>query len=234
MTSAAPTTIPGSVTLFTGVDIDCRFGPDGAVPAVRAATCTISAGQQIAVTGPSGSGKSTLLHIIAGLQPVTGGELAWPGLGGDPRTNRALVAVVFQAPSLLDPLNVVENVELPLLLAGQQPAAARDAAQQALDAVGVGGLTARLPDELSGGQAQRVAAARALAMRPRLILADEPTGQLDHDTADVVMHALIEASARSEAALIVATHDQRVAAAVPDQWRMHDGHLDTHPDGGTL
>lgn len=215
-------------TLFAAAGVDCRFG---AVRAVKDMTCVIGAGQHIAVTGPSGSGKSTLLHLMAGLQQATSGTVTWPDLGGDPRVARTLIAVVFQAPSLLDPLDVVQNVQLPLLLAGADPDTAYEAALIALDVVGLTGLAARMPDELSGGQAQRVAAARALAMRPCMILADEPTGQLDHDTAGQIITALVDAATATGAALVVATHDHDVAARLTRRWWMRDGALDTRTPG---
>jgi putative ABC transport system ATP-binding protein len=149
--------------------------------------------------------------------------MSWPGLGGSPRERRDLVGVVFQAPSLLEPLDVVENVELPLLLHGMAPALARRASEQALEVLGLGGLAHRLPEELSGGQAQRVAAARVLAGRPRLILADEPTGQLDHRTGDHVISVLVEAAERLGAALVVATHDPAVADRLDHRWSMAQG-----------
>jgi putative ABC transport system ATP-binding protein len=196
-----------------------------AVVAVHDVDCTVWPGDRIALTGPSGSGKSTLLHLMAGLERPTGGELSWPGLGGSPTNRRELVGVVFQAPSLLDPLDVVENVELPLLLHGAAREAARRQAEQALDELGIGDLAPRLPEELSGGQAQRVAVARVLAGRPRLILADEPTGKLDHQTGDRVVTTLLEAAHRLGAALVVATHDPTVAARLDQQWVVSEGQL---------
>ncbi|MBB5867512.1 putative ABC transport system ATP-binding protein [Allocatelliglobosispora scoriae] len=216
----------GTATLFAAARASCWFGP---VRAVHEATCAIRAGQHIAVTGPSGSGKSTLLHLVAGLQAPNSGSVTWPDLGGDPRRDRTLAAIVFQAPSLLDSLDVVQNVQLPLLLAGTAPDDARASALGALDKLGLAGLAARMPAELSGGQAQRVATARALAMRPRLILADEPTGQLDHDTAEQVVTALIGAATSTGAALLVATHDKEIAARLAIRWRMRDGVLRTRP-----
>jgi predicted ABC-type transport system involved in lysophospholipase L1 biosynthesis ATPase subunit len=125
----------------------------------------------------------------------------------------------------LAPLDVLENVALPLLLAGAGQAAANEAAHSALDALGLDAVAAKLPDELSGGQAQRVAIARALAGSPRLILADEPTGQLDHDTATAVVDTLIAAATRSSAALVIATHDQNIARRFATRWRVADGRL---------
>ena len=132
---------------------------------------------------------------------------------------------MFQGPSLLAPLDVAENVALPLLLDGSDERTAAANARRALARLGLDGLAAKLPEELSGGQAQRVAVARVLAGRPRLILADEPTGQLDHDTGAVVIDALLEAAGALGAALVVATHDPVVARRLQVRWRMEDGAL---------
>jgi ABC-type lipoprotein export system ATPase subunit len=195
-----------------------------AVVALHHATCEIKAGQLVALVGPSGSGKSTLLHLLAGLDAPTAGTVEWPALAGA-ALRPGPVAVVFQASSLLAPLDVLENVALPLLLAGADASTASDAALAALAELGLEGIAAKLPDELSGGQSQRVAVARALAGRPRLLLADEPTGQLDHDTAAAVVDALIAAATRSDAALVLATHDAEVAARLTTRWRVADGRL---------
>ncbi|MCP2323500.1 putative ABC transport system ATP-binding protein [Hamadaea flava] len=218
-------------TLVAAARAECRFG---SLRAVRDATFAIRAGQQIAVTGVSGSGKSTLLHLIAGLLPVAAGSITWPGLLGDPRLDRTLITVVFQQPSLLESLTVVQNVQLPLLLAGHaEPQAAR-AAEAALAMVGIGDLRDRMPGELSGGQAQRAAVARAIAARPRLIVADEPTGHLDHDIARHVIGTLQQAARSAGAALVVATHDPAVAGAFARRWHMRDGDLFTEPAPTTV
>jgi ABC-type lipoprotein export system ATPase subunit len=201
-----------------------------AVVALHHATCEIEAGQLVALVGPSGSGKSTLLHLLAGLDSPTAGTLEWPALADAP-LRPGPVAVVFQAPSLLAPLDVLENVALPLLLAGAERAPANEAALAALRALGLDTIATKLPDELSGGQAQRVAIARALAGSPRLILADEPTGQLDHDTAAAVVDALIAAAERSGAALVIATHDHDIATRFTTRWRVADGRLYTDGPG---
>ncbi|GIG63430.1 ABC transporter ATP-binding protein [Longispora fulva] len=198
-----------------------------AVTAVAEATCRIEPGDRIAVSGASGSGKSTLLHLIAGLETPTSGEAEWPGLGGDPRRPPGAVAMVFQAPSLLPALDVTENVSLPLLLCGHEPAEARKRAIAALELLGLDELAGRLPEEISGGQAQRVVIARAIATRPVLLLADEPTGQLDTGTAAAVLDVLLAAAAHLDAALVVATHDEDVAARLGTRWHMRDGHLRT-------
>lgn len=204
-----------------------------AVVAVHGATCEIPPGARLALTGPSGSGKSTLLHLLAGLDEPTAGTITWPALGARHQLRPGPVGVVFQGPSLLPPLDVVENVALPLLLAGRPEAEAGAAAHEALARLGLEELAGKLPEELSGGQAQRVAVARVLAGRPRLILADEPTGQLDHRNGAVVIDALLEAAAALGAALIVATHDLLVADRFADRWYMADGRLITpaRPEG---
>jgi ABC-type lipoprotein export system ATPase subunit len=196
-----------------------------AVVAVHDASCAVPPGARIALTGPSGSGKSTLLHLIGGLETLTGGTLTWPALGGPPHGRPGLIGMIFQGPSLLPTLDVAENVALPLQFAGVPAAAASERAARALDQLGIAEMGAKLPEELSGGQAQRVAVARAVASRPRLILADEPTGQLDHEAADRVISVLIEAADELGAALVVSTHDPEIAARLPERWTMSDGAL---------
>jgi ABC-type lipoprotein export system ATPase subunit len=196
-----------------------------AVAAVRDVNCTLRSGMMVALTGPSGSGKSTLLHMLAGLDEPTSGTITWPGLGGSPFGRPGIVGIVLQGPSLLPPLDVTENVALPLLLAGLGEEEARQRAAAALAMVGLDDLAARLPEELSGGQSQRVAVARALATRPRLILADEPTGQLDSSHAAVVGTLLLDATVSLGAALVLCTHDEALASRLPVRWQMADGRL---------
>lgn len=186
--------------------IDCRdaartYGQgENAVVAVHGATCRVRAGDRIAIMGPSGSGKSTLLHLMAGLERPTSGEIDWPALGR-PATAHD-IGVVFQSPSLIPALDVAENAALPLVLSGASEAEARRRALSALAAVGVADLADKLPEELSGGQAQRVAVARVLALRPRVVIADEPTGQLDRATGRHVMDVLLDTAAELGAALV--------------------------------
>jgi ABC-type lipoprotein export system ATPase subunit len=193
-----------------------------AVVAVHGAFAMVRRGDRIAVCGPSGSGKSTLLHLMAGLVTPTAGTVTWPS-GFACRSG--FVGVVFQGPSLLTELNARENVALPLLLAGADDADAARRADAALSALGIGGLGDRLPAEISAGQAQRVAVARVLAAEPLLILADEPTGQLDRATADHVITVLIEVADTLDAALVIATHDESVVQRMTTCWRMLDGRL---------
>ncbi|MBD0737217.1 ABC transporter ATP-binding protein [Streptomyces sp. CBMA29] len=198
-------------------------GP-AAVVAVHGADCQVLSGDRIAVTGPSGSGKSTLLHLLAGLERPTSGRVSWPGLGDAADTARR-IGVVFQGPSLIPALDVAENAELPLVLAGLPQEQARHRAMEALLLVGAAGLAAKLPEELSGGQAQRVAVARVLALRPRLILADEPTGQLDRASGQHVVDVLLAAADGIGAAVVITTHDPAVARRLNSQWAMHEGRL---------
>jgi putative ABC transport system ATP-binding protein/lipoprotein-releasing system ATP-binding protein len=196
-----------------------------ATVALQPTDLTIDERARIALVGPSGSGKSTLLHLMAGLDEPTVGSVTWPALGSRSQLRPGPVAVIFQGPSLLAPLTVLENVALPLVLGGATDAAARSQASEALERLELAALTDKLPEEISGGQAQRVAVARALAGSPRLILADEPTGQLDRESGAAVVEVLLAAAEHATAALVVATHDPTVAAALPLLWRMDSGRL---------
>ncbi|WP_199711358.1 ABC transporter ATP-binding protein [Tessaracoccus antarcticus] len=213
--------------LVQGTKLARRFGTGStAFVALHDTDLTIHQGARIALTGPSGSGKSTVLHLVAGLDRPSSGILSWPGLD-NPEHHPGLVGVVFQSPSLIPALDVVENVELVSLIAGVSPVQARARATAALSILGLMSLADQLPEELSGGQAQRVAIARVLAGEPRLILADEPTGQLDRDTAAHVLDILEAAADSSGAALVVATHDPVVADRYPHRWSIEDGRLRT-------
>jgi putative ABC transport system ATP-binding protein/lipoprotein-releasing system ATP-binding protein len=197
-----------------------------ATVALQATDCAVGPGARVALVGPSGSGKSTLLHLMAGLDDPTVGSVTWPALGDRATLRPGPVAVVFQGPSLLPPLTVLENVALPLVLAGVGDADARGRARRALELLDLAELADTLPEEVSGGQAQRVAVARALAGEPKLILADEPTGQLDGASGRVVVDVLLEAAGHSGAALVVCTHDPAVSSRLDDHWTMRDGRLD--------
>jgi ABC-type lipoprotein export system ATPase subunit len=210
-----------SPALFTGTRLSRTFGT---VAALRGVTCTVRPGARIAVTGASGSGKSTLLHLIAGLDRPSSGEVDWPALAAHPRRTPGRVGMVFQAPSLMSVLDVRENVALPLLLAGRKVGSAADDALARLE---LGHLAERLPQELSAGQAQRVAVARALVADPVLVIADEPTAALDSATAAHVIDVLLAAVEQAGAALILATHDFDVADRLPHQWTMADGQFTT-------
>lgn len=213
-------------TLVSCRNLSRTFGEGrNAVFALVEATCAVNDGAQIVITGSSGSGKSTLLHLIAGLDHPTSGTIEWPGIGEPASLRPGAVGVIFQGPSLIPSLTVLENVAMSPLLCGVGKAAASEAAAASLERLELGAVADKLPDEISGGQAQRVAVARALAGSPRLLLADEPTGQLDRTNATNVIDALREAAGASGAALVVTTHDPLVAATFEEQWIMRDGQL---------
>lgn len=188
----------------------------GDTPVFRDVSLAVAAGEFVAVVGESGVGKSTLLNCMAGLDHWSTGAIHFQGtdLGGLDEDARALlrrrhIGFVFQAFHVLPHLDVAQNIALPLLLL-DQPDDAR--VQAMLDAVGLGGLGARLPQQLSGGQLQRVAIARALVHRPALLLADEPTGNLDPSTAARVMDVLLAQTREHGAALVLVTHSEAAAA----------------------
>ncbi|WP_238009144.1 ABC transporter ATP-binding protein [Dactylosporangium sp. AC04546] len=213
--------------VFTGEHLVRAFGP---ATAVRDVTCVVPADARIAVTGVSGSGKSTLLHLIAGIDEPTSGSTAWPRLDGHPGLHPGRIGIVLQRPALVPALDVGENVALPLLLANHPAGTARHVAAEALDLLGLADLTARLPHELSGGQAQRVAVARAIASGPDLIVADEPTAAVDSAGAAHLVDVLLAAVDRIGAALVLATHDTAVAERLASRWHMTDGALRTVPE----
>lgn len=202
-------------------------GPSTVV-ALHDVSCHIDPGARLVIVGPSGSGKSTLLHLLAGLDRPTAGSVTWPALGGHPMKLRpGTVGVVFQGPSLIGGLDAQENIALPMQLAGVDDDTALGAAAAALAQLGLADLGRQLPEELSGGQMQRVAVARALVTNPTLIIADEPTGQLDHVAGAAVLDALEHAAAAIGAALVVSTHDPAVAERFRERWSMSDGRIDS-------
>jgi putative ABC transport system ATP-binding protein/lipoprotein-releasing system ATP-binding protein len=198
---------------------------DGYSVALDDVTGEISRGEQIAVVGPSGSGKSTLLAIMAKLDEPTSGEITWPGLGDPTDLRPRRIGLAFQTPSLVPALSVVENVELPLLIL-DDPGEPRGRAFAALDRLHLGHLAERLPEELSGGQAHRVAIARAMVAEPDLLLADEPTGQLDQDTGQTLINLLVGHAEEKNTALVIATHDPAIARRMKSTWRLAHGRLE--------
>jgi len=212
--------------LAEAIDAGRVFGMNGnQVVALKHATCRIERGDRIALVGPSGSGKSTLLHLLAALDEPTSGTVRWPALGERDTLRPAKISFVFQTESLLAPLTVLENIEVPRLLGGSTADEARNDASEILDALDLGALADKLPEEISGGQAQRAAVARSLITRPALILADEPTGQLDHRTAAQLLNLLLRRIKGSDTALVIATHDPVVAGRMETQWTMEHGVL---------
>jgi putative ABC transport system ATP-binding protein len=192
----------------------------------------LARGEFAVVAGRSGSGKTTLLNVVGGLEPPDEGAVevcgvdVW-GVGGDERAalRRSEVAFVFQAFGLLPLLSAAENVEVPLRLAGVDAGSRTARVEELLDQVGLAGRARHRPGELSGGEQQRVAIARALATDPSLIIADEPTGQLDSATGSIIVELLRETARWQGMALLVATHDPAITAGADEVYAMSDGRL---------
>ena len=198
---------------------------------LRGVDLTIGRGESVGLVGPSGSGKTSLLMLLAGLERATAGTIQVAGhtltaLGEDAlaRVRRDTVGIVFQSFHLIPTMTALENVSLPLELAGRADAAAR--AEASLRAVGLGHRLTHLPGQLSGGEQQRTAVARAFAPEPALLLADEPTGNLDVATGRAVMDLLFDMQARRGTTLLLITHDPSLAARCDRQIHMWDGLLD--------
>jgi putative ABC transport system ATP-binding protein len=202
----------GPVNILRGIDLD------------------IGAGEAVGVVGPSGSGKTSLLMVLAGLESATSGSVVLAGqeitgLDEDAlaRLRREQIGIVFQAFFLIPTMTALENVAIPLELAGVRDATAR--AEQSLRAVGLGHRLTHLPGQLSGGEQQRVALARAFAPRPRLLLADEPTGNLDRATGEAVMDLLFVLREQAGTTLMLITHDPALAARCSRIVRLADGRI---------
>jgi putative ABC transport system ATP-binding protein len=217
-------------TLLQARGLSRRYGRgSGLVRAVDEVDLSVPAGQALAIMGPSGCGKSTLLHLLGGLQRPTAGRVWLAGRRIDTMSERALarlrrdtVGFVFQSFHLMDELTAVENVELAALLAGQSPRRARRRAMHLLDRVGLAGRATHLPSALSGGERQRVAIARALSNEPLVVLADEPTGNLDSAATLEVLRLFDELRTAGQT-LVVVTHDTRIAAIADRMITMRDG-----------
>lgn len=199
---------------------------DSAVRALEQTTCEVSPDARIALVGPSGSGKSTLLHLMGGLDAADTGSVVWPALDRPEQLRPQYLSYIFQTVSLLPALTAIQNVQLPLLISGADGDESREKAARALSAMELEQAVDKLPEELSGGQAQRVAVARALCMNSRVILADEPTGQLDRATARHMFDVLLDAIEGRGIALVVATHDRSVAERLDTVWELTHGKLE--------
>jgi lipoprotein-releasing system ATP-binding protein len=215
-----------------GLVMSYRGGDGGVVPVLHGASLTVARGEMVAITGPSGSGKSTLLHVLGALERPNAGRVTLAGhdLGAvagealDALRNRA-VGFVFQFHHLLREFSALENVMMPCRIAGWDARRARGRAEELLALVGLSGRMTHRPHELSGGEQQRTAVARALALDPAVVLADEPSGNLDHDTAER-LHDLLASLARElELGMVVVTHNPALAARADRVLRMDGGRL---------
>ena len=231
-----------SETVLAACELSKKFGKgEGLVRAVDEVDLEVAQGETVAVMGPSGCGKSTLLHLLGGLERPSAGEIGLAGNRVDQMGERALarlrrtaIGFVFQAFHLMDELTARENVELPALLAGRSPRAARRRAGDLLDRVGLADRATFLPAALSGGQRQRVAIARALSNDPLVVLADEPTGNLD-SAATLEVLRLFDDLRSAGQTLVIVTHDSRIAATADRLISMRDGAFtgETRMSGGT-
>ena len=212
----------------------------GQTPALRGADVQVAAGEILAVMGPSGSGKSTLLHCLAGIFPPDEGEISFDGQRLDQmdearRTmlRRTAFGFVFQFGQMVPELTAADNVALPLLLGRVRRKAAYEVAAQWLTRLGLEGKDGRRSGELSGGEAQRVAVARALAIGPRVLFADEPTGSLDSLAGEKVLDLLTGLAREQGVTVVLVTHDARVAAYADRQVVVRDGRVATLEPSGT-
>jgi lipoprotein-releasing system ATP-binding protein len=203
-----------------------------ALPVLRGVDVDVRPGEIVAIVGRSGSGKSTLLHLAGGLAAPDEGEVWLEGQSLSAMSARARAIVrrqrvgfVFQAFHLLPGLDVIENVAMPLLLNGESRSRARDRARPVLDAVGIGDRALHLPSELSGGELQRAAIARALVAEPKLVLADEPTGNLDSTTAEEIIDLLVSRVRGAGLGMMLVTHDPLIASHADRVLTMADGLL---------
>ncbi len=229
---------PSSSTIVAAINLSREFQmPAGPVFAVRDVSLTIAAGEHTAIQGPSGCGKSTLLHILGCVDTPSSGSLTFDGqdvarLRDHARSLLRLrhIGFVFQRFYLLPMLTAAENIELPQAEAGVSKAARLERSRELLEYVGLGARAGHRPSQLSGGEMQRVAIARALANRPRLLLADEPTGELDQATGEQVASLLDRVNADGTA-LVVVTHDPGLASRARRVLTMKDGRIDRETTG---
>ena len=202
------------------------------VEALRKVSVSLKPGEMVAVMGPSGCGKTTLLNCLSGLDEISSGEVLIHGQPLSQMSDYNLTSLrgsqlgfIFQSFNLLPVLTAVENVELPLLMAGTPPREAREKALEALDAVGLGDRDGHLPAELSGGQQQRVTIARSFVHDPAVIFADEATGNLDSQTSDEIIDLLLSLNAERGVTMLLVTHDSEIAARCSRVLVMQDGRI---------
>ena len=224
----------GDGVAIRAVEVRKLYGTkDAQVEALREISIEIAGGERVALLGKSGSGKSTLLNLLGGLDRPSSGGLRVGGRDLDQLSGREMarfrsttVGMIFQSFNLIGSRSAVQNVELPMVFAGRSSRERLAAARVALEAVGLGARLYHRPAELSGGESQRVAIARALVNRPRVILADEPTGNLDSQTSRQVMALIVDHVREHAATLVLVTHDEELAASCTDRIvRLVDGQI---------
>lgn len=221
---------PTAETMLEVMGVSRAYEGTKVVHALRDVSLTVRRGERVAVMGPSGSGKSTLLNLIAGLDQATAGVIKLDGLDvaaldDDVRTRlrREKIGIIFQTFNLMPTLTAAENVALPLRLNGLSRSVAGSQASSMLDRVGLGDRASHRPDELSGGERQRVAIARALIFKPPLLLADEPTGNLDSTTGEEILSLLDDLHQEYRTTIILVTHNALAAAHCDRTVRLRDG-----------
>ena len=212
------------------VDALVKRFPGADRPVLDGVSLNVASGEAVALTGESGSGKSTLLHIVAGLEPLDSGEVTIDGAplsglddAGRAALRRHSIGIVFQQFNLIPSLTVAQNITFQAQLAGTSPTA--QSTGQLAETLGLTDHMSKYPEELSGGQQQRVAIGRAILHRPKMVLADEPTGNLDEDTADIVFDTLLDQCRASGAGLLLVTHSQRLAARTDRRLHLTHGTL---------
>jgi putative ABC transport system ATP-binding protein len=218
-----------SILKLRGINLNLKSDA-GAVHILKDVSLDLPAGKTVSITGPSGSGKTTLLMIFSGLEKPTSGtvEVAGKTLNGLSEDDLAVfrrdhIGIIFQNFHLIPTMNALENVAIPLEFAGDKNAFRK--AEEALVAVGLAARVKHYPGQLSGGEQQRVAIARAFATAPRLILADEPTGNLDAETGDKVMNIMFDLTKKNGTTLVLITHDSELAAKCDVTVKIRDGHI---------
>ena len=223
------TVVADSTPLISLENVSQEFD-EGRVVAVRDVSLAIMKGESVAIVGPSGCGKTTLVILMCGIRTPSRGVIRW---NGDPVTTpriwtdlrRTSIGIVFQDFNLFPTLTAGENVEIAMFGTGSKSRARRDAVEIALGAVGLSARTSHLPHELSGGERQRVAIARSIVNRPTLLVADEPTGNLDTANSAAIMDLLFELHATQGTTLVIVTHDPKHAARCKRQIEIRDGKL---------